>query len=97
MKIHNPFFKNKGPIKISKILETIKTDSSFENENFEVFDIKDLSNASKDDISFLNSMKYRDAASMSKASFCINLLYFLIHLSFFQIHHFSKYFFVIQF
>ncbi len=71
MKIHNPFFKNKGPIKISKILEILKTDSSFENENFEVFDIKDLSNAGKDDISFLNSMKYRDAASMSKASFCI--------------------------
>jgi hypothetical protein len=43
----NPFFQNKGPLKIEKILISIKAKRSFENLDTESFDIKDLITASK--------------------------------------------------
>ena len=69
--IINPFFKNKGPFKIEKLLKL----SGIENkENFvksKVLDIKELSAATKDNITFFHSKKYEELALKTKAFFCI--------------------------
>ena len=42
----NPFFQNKGPLKIDKILRSIKVESNLEKLDTEIYDIKDLVSAS---------------------------------------------------
>ena len=67
----NPFFKNKGPFKIEKLLKLSGIDNK---ENFvksKVLDIRDLSTATKDNITFFHSKKYEELASKTKAFFCI--------------------------
>ena len=67
----NPFFKNKGPFKIEKLLKFSGIDN---NENFiksKISDIRDLSTATKDNITFFHSKKYEEIASKTKAFFCI--------------------------
>ena len=67
----NPFYKNKGPFKIEKLL---KLSGINNNENFiksKISDIKDLSTATKYNITFFHSKKYETLASTTKASFCI--------------------------
>ena len=67
----NPFFKNKGPFKIEKLLKLSGIDNS---ENFiksKISNIKDLSTATKDNITFFHSKKYEELASKTKAFFCI--------------------------
>jgi len=67
----NPFFKNKGPFKIEELL---KLSGIVNNENFvksKISDIKDLSVATKDNITFFHSKKYEEIASKTKAFFCI--------------------------
>ena len=66
----NPFFKNKGPFKIDKLLKSL----NIENKDFtqsKVSNIKDLNEANKDEITFFHSKKYETLASKTKASFCI--------------------------
>jgi len=41
------------------------------DKDFEIFDIKDLLNATKHDITFFHSKKYKDIASNTKAAFCL--------------------------
>ena len=67
----NPFFQKKGPLKIEKILSSIKVENSFENLDTEIFDIKDLVTASKNEITFFHSKKYESVASTTKASYCL--------------------------
>ena len=67
----NPFFQNKGPLKIEKILNFIKVEGSFENLDTEVFDIKDLATASSKEITFFHSKKYESVASTTKAGYCL--------------------------
>ena len=67
----NPFFQNKGPFRIDKILSSIKVENNFENLNIEVFDIKDLVSASTNEITFFHSKKYESVASTTKASYCL--------------------------
>ena len=67
----NPFFQNKGPLKIEKILNSIKAEGSFENLDAEVSDIKDLVTASTKEITFFHSKKYESVASTTKASYCL--------------------------
>ena len=67
----NPFFKNKGPIKIDILLKLAEL-KNFENfKNSKIYDVKDLSNSSIKDITFFHSKKYEILASKTKASFCI--------------------------
>ena len=66
----NPFFKNQGPLNISEILKLLDINSNnFQKQN--VFDVKDLLTASKNDLTFFHSKKYRDLANVTKAAFCI--------------------------
>ena len=67
----NPFFKNKGPFKIEKLLKLSGIDNK---ENFiksKITDVRDLSTTTKDNITFFHSKKYEELASKTKASFCI--------------------------
>ena len=69
--ISNPFFKNKGPFTINRIFNStgIKSTDNFKDEK--VYDIKDLFNSTKKDITFFHSKKYKNLASKTKALFCI--------------------------
>ena len=67
----NPFFKNKGPFTISKLLEISKVSSLKKFNKKKVLDIKNLLTADRNDITFFHSRKYEAAASKTKASFCI--------------------------
>jgi len=67
----NPFFQNKGPFPIDKILSSIKVENNFENLDIEIFDIKDLVSASTNEITFFHSKKYESMASSTKASYCL--------------------------
>ena len=67
----NPFFKNQGPIKVSKILNFLKLGTKNIDNNFKIHDIKDLITSTANDITFFHSKKYKEAAKNTKASFCI--------------------------
>jgi UDP-3-O-[3-hydroxymyristoyl] glucosamine N-acyltransferase len=69
--MNNPFFKNKGPFKIDKLLVLANIDIEKKFEKSKIFDVKDLINASKKDITFFHSKKYEILASKTKASYCI--------------------------
>ncbi len=69
--MNNPFFKNRGPFNIEKLL---KLSSITNNQNFKkskITDIKDLVAATKNDITFFHSKKYESLAAKTKSSFCI--------------------------
>ena len=69
----NPFFINKGPIKIEQIFKILNIRSNKKSDNFKIVDIKDLENASIGDITFFHSKKYIHLASKTKASYCVTL------------------------
>ncbi len=67
----NPFFKNKGPFKIEALLKSAKINFKSDFKNLPVNTISSLDNAKPGEITFFHSMKYRNLASLTKASFCI--------------------------
>ena len=67
----NPFFKNKGPFKIDKLLKFAAINNFQKFKDLKIYDIKDLSNSSNKDITFFHSKKYDSMALKTKASFCI--------------------------
>ena len=67
----HPFFKNKGPYKINKLLNLSGLKNIQNSDDLKIFDIKDLSTSTKKDITFFHSKKYSTLASKTKASFCI--------------------------
>ena len=71
----NPFFKNKGPFKIDKLLKLAEIKKAQNLSNFKIYDVKDLSTSSKKDITFFHTKKYQSLASTTKASFCITTDY----------------------
>ena len=69
--MNNPFFKNKGPFKIEKLLKLLNIKNINKYKNIKIKDIKDLSSAKENDITFFHSKKYELQASKTKAAFCI--------------------------
>ncbi|MDA9651046.1 UDP-3-O-(3-hydroxymyristoyl)glucosamine N-acyltransferase [Candidatus Pelagibacter sp.] len=67
----NPFFDNKGPFEIDKILSSIKVENKYNYFETMIFDIKDLVNATNKDITFFHSKKYESVASKTKATYCL--------------------------
>jgi UDP-3-O-[3-hydroxymyristoyl] glucosamine N-acyltransferase len=67
----NPFFENKGPIKINDILNSANIKNKFNYTDTKIFDVKDLVAASNKDITFFHSKNYENAASATKAVYCI--------------------------
>ena len=67
----NPFFNNNGPFKISDILKELKLVNEQNIQDQNVIDIKDLIKSKLNEITFFHSKKYKTAANITKASFCI--------------------------
>ena len=67
----NPFFKNKGPISLKSILIKCNLPSSTKDNKIIIFDIKNLNESSNKDLTFFNSISYKDQANLTKAKFCI--------------------------
>ena len=67
----NPFFKNKGPYKIDKLLKSLGLKSIKNVKNINIHDIKDLVSSTPKDITFLHSKKYSNMSLATKAKFCI--------------------------
>ena len=67
----NPFFENKGPFKIDKLLKLAKIKNIHNFNNIKIYDVKDLVTSTKKDITFFHSKKYQSLALKTKATFCI--------------------------
>ena len=56
----NQFFVKKGPFPLKEIIKNISCNGDFSNGNdFEIYGVESLSNATKNDMTFLNSSKYK--------------------------------------
>ncbi len=68
----HPFFAYHGPISIDKVSEllNIKIDS---RSNSKITDVKDLSNADQNSLTFFHSKRYKDIAKLTKASYCLTI------------------------
>ena len=68
----NFFFKNKGPFSIKKIVETCGGELPLEvDSNIKIQNIIDLFRAKENEITFFNSIKYKEKSLKSKATACI--------------------------
>ena len=67
----NPFFKNKGPFDIAKLLKLASIDNIENFNKSKVKNINDLVSAKINEITFFHSKKYEPLASKTKASYCI--------------------------
>ena len=69
--MNNPFFSNKGPFKVSDILNLLKLNYDYIDMDQKITDIKDLFTSKINEISFFHSIKYKNFANNTKASFCL--------------------------
>jgi len=68
----NHFYEKKGPFPLKEIVKTIGYNGSFSNENnLEIKGFESLDRASKNDMTFLNSSKYKNLSLKTKAAVCI--------------------------
>ena len=77
----NQFFEKKGPFPLKKIITNIGCSDDYSKINdFAIHGVESLSNATKNDMTFLNSSKYKNLSLKTKAAVCItsqNLKQFL--------------------
>ena len=69
----NPFFENHGPFKIQDLLKDLELDGIDISKDDMINDVKDLSSADENHLTFFHSKKYYLIASRTKASYCITL------------------------
>ena len=62
----NIFFQRKGPFLLNNLFVNLKI-----NKKIKIFDIKNLTEATKDDLTFLDNIDYINFAKSTKASACI--------------------------
>ena len=68
----NIFFKYQGPFTIIRIIEICGSKSHFDlNKTIKINNITDLFRAKTNDITFLNSAKYKNQSIKCKATACI--------------------------
>jgi len=68
----NQFFEKKGPFPLNEIIKVIGCNGDFSKDNnFKIHNFESLDKANTNDLTFLNSSKYRDLSSKTKASACI--------------------------
>ena len=68
----NQFFEKKGPFPLKEIIKTIGCNEDFSKESsIKIRSFETLDNAGVDDVTFLNSSKYRDLSLKTKALACI--------------------------
>ncbi len=70
--VSNQFFEKKGPYPLKEIIKTINCLNNNSNiNNLKIYGVESLINAKKNDMTFLNSGKYRDLSIKTKAVACI--------------------------
>jgi len=68
----NFFFKNKGPFSVKKIVDICVGEvNPGLDSNIRIYNIMDLFRAKESDITFLNSIKFKEKSLKSKATACI--------------------------
>jgi len=73
--IKNHFYEKKGPYPLNEIIKIISCDNKFDNKNnIEIHGFESLTNATENDITFLNSRKYKDFSLKTKAAACITTI-----------------------
>ena len=66
------FFVKQGPYPLKEIIKTIGcTNDHSDIKDFEIYGIESLINAKKNDLTFLNSSKYKEISLKTKAAVCI--------------------------
>ena len=71
--MNNPFFKNYGPFKIDDLLKYLNLSNIDKYNTDLIHDVKDLSSAKKNELTFFHSKKYSSIASHTEASYCVTL------------------------
>ena len=70
--VFNQFFVKKGPYPLKQIIKVIDCSNGHSNiKNFEIHGVESLVNAKKNDMTFLNSSRYKDISLKTKAAACI--------------------------
>ena len=70
----NNFYEKRGPYPLNEIAKVISSDIDFSAiNNVIIHGFESLSNATKSDITFLNSQKYKDFSLKTKAAACITI------------------------
>ena len=65
----NQFFEKRGPFPLREIIKVIGCSGDFSQENnFEISNFESLDNASNNDMTFLNSIKYQELSLKTKAA-----------------------------
>ena len=82
--MNNPFFNNHGPFKIADLIDLKKNFSSspkdLSNTKKLIYDVKNLSDANSQDISFFHSIKYKNLSIKTNAYACITKQEFFDYL-----------------
>ena len=68
----NQFFERKGPFPLQDIVKAIGNNENLtKNKNFKIYGFESLVSATKNDMTFLNSSKYKNFSLKTKAIACI--------------------------
>tara|TARA_Y100001970_G_C14180939_1_gene829791 strand:+ start:848 stop:1843 length:996 start_codon:yes stop_codon:yes gene_type:complete len=68
----NHFYEKKGPFPLKEIIKAIGFTGNFsDRNNFKIHGLEPLNNADKNDMTFLNSSKYKELSIKTKAAACI--------------------------
>ena len=67
----NHFFPKKGPFSLLEISKLINSENNSFKNDCKIYDISSLNEASKKDITFFNSVKYKNISANTKAAACI--------------------------
>ena len=70
----NQFFLKKGPFSLRELIKVINCTIDFSKKNiqdYKIYNVESLDNATDKDITFLNSAKYKDFSIKTKAAACI--------------------------
>ena len=71
MKYINPFFKKRKKVFFYDILKNLNIKNNRKYKNFLVNDIKNLDQATKNDITFFHTLNYKDSLKRTKSNFII--------------------------
>ena len=69
----NPFYDKKGPYPLNEIVKAIGSENIKES-NLKIYGFESLTEATSNDITFLNSQKYKDFSLKTKAAACITTI-----------------------
>ena len=70
--VSNQFFVKKGPYPLKEIIKAINCSNDYSHvKDFEIHGVESLINAKENDMTFLNSSRYKDVSLKTKAAACI--------------------------